>query len=256
MSSLGKSTEGRDLWCVTINDKATGPDRSKPAMYVDGNVHGNEVQAAEACLYLIWYLTENADRVEADQGPAGRARLLRRADRQPRRPRLLVPRPEHDQQRPQRHESPGRRPRRGADEDGYDDLDGDGQITQMRRKVPYGKYKVSPEDPRLIVPVKPGEAGEYELLGHGGDRQRRRRPGQRRPPGGYDLNRNFPADWQPDYVQGGAGDFPLCFPETRAVADFLRDHPNIAGVQSFHNAAGMILRGPGHPSRQPQYPSC
>ena len=25
-------------------------------MYVDGNIHGNEVQAAEACLYTIWYL--------------------------------------------------------------------------------------------------------------------------------------------------------------------------------------------------------
>ncbi len=55
LSSLGKSVEGRDLWCVTINNPKTGPDRSKPAMYVDGNIHGNEVQAAEACLYPIWY---------------------------------------------------------------------------------------------------------------------------------------------------------------------------------------------------------
>lgn len=34
----------------------------------------------------------------------------------------------------------------------------------------------------------------------------------------------------------------------------MRDHPNVAGVQAFHNAAGMILRGPGHPSRQGEYP--
>ena len=38
------------------------------------------------------------------------------------------------------------------------------------------------------------------------------------------------------------------------MAQFLRDHPNVAGVQAFHNAAGMILRGPGHPSRQGEYP--
>ncbi len=69
------------------------------------------------------------------------------------------------------------------------------------------------------------------------------------------MNRNWPADWQPDHLQGGAGDFPLCWPETRAVAEFILDHPNIAGVQSFHNAAGMILRGPGHPSRQGEYPA-
>ena len=63
IKSLGKSVEGRDLWCVTINNPKTGDDRTKPAMYVDGNIHGNEIQAAETCLYLIWYLTENYDRV-------------------------------------------------------------------------------------------------------------------------------------------------------------------------------------------------
>src|SRR4051812_36261268 len=65
LSSLGKSVEDRDLWCVTINNKKTGSDRSKPAMYVDGNIHGNEIQAAEACLYLIWYIAENRDRIDS-----------------------------------------------------------------------------------------------------------------------------------------------------------------------------------------------
>ena len=59
LSSLGKSVEGREMWCVTINNPKTGKDVDKPAMYVDGNIHGNEVQAAEACLYSIWYLAEN-----------------------------------------------------------------------------------------------------------------------------------------------------------------------------------------------------
>ena len=62
MKSLGKSVEGRDLWCVTINNPKTGDDRTKPAMYVDGNIHGNEIQGGEACLYLIWYLAENRGR--------------------------------------------------------------------------------------------------------------------------------------------------------------------------------------------------
>ncbi len=255
LESIGKSTEGRDLWCVTINDKATGPDRSKPAMYVDGNVHGNEVQAAEACLYLIWYLTENADRVDALKtllaerafyviptiNPDGRAYWFN------------GPNTTHTSRS---GKSPLDDDRDGvADEDGFDDLNGDGQITQMRRKVAGGSYKVSPEDPRLLVAVKPGEVGEYELLGMEGIDNDGDGLVNEDPPGGYDLNRNFPADWQPEHVQAGAGDFPLCFPETKAVADFLHDHPNVAGLQSFHNAAGMILRGPGHPSRQPQYPA-
>jgi hypothetical protein len=40
-------------------------------------------------------------------------------------------------------------------------------------------------------------------------------------------------------------DYPFQLPEAKAVNDFLLAHPNIAGVQSYHNNGGMILRGPG-----------
>jgi hypothetical protein len=52
----------------------------------------------------------------------------------------------------------------------------------------------------------------------------------------------------PNFLQGGAGEWPLCFPECKAIADFILAHPNIAAVQSFHNNGGMILRGPGYES--------
>src|SRR3954465_9638584 len=41
LTSVGKSVEGRDLWCMVINNPKTGSDRHKAAMYVDGNIHGN-----------------------------------------------------------------------------------------------------------------------------------------------------------------------------------------------------------------------
>ena len=254
LASLGKSVEGRDMWCMTINNSKTGSDRAKAAMYVDGNVHGNEVQATEACLYLIWYLTENYGRVEnitklVDEkafyivptiNPDGRAYWFTGPN---------------TTSSSRSGKSPRDDDRDGLfDEDGYDDINGDGQITQMRKKDPNGRFKLSPDDPRLLVPVKPGEKGEYEQLGlegidNDGDGQVNEDP-----PGGYDMNRNWPADWQPEHVQGGAGDFPLSWPETNCVADFILDHPNIAGVQSFHNAGGMILRGPGNQTRQAAYP--
>jgi hypothetical protein len=65
------------------------------------------------------------------------------------------------------------------------------------------------------------------------------------PPGGYDPNRNYAADWQPEYIQGGSMDYPFRLPEARNTQDFLEAHPNIAGAQSYHNSGGMILRGPG-----------
>ena len=48
------------------------------------------------------------------------------------------------------------------------------------------------------------------------------------PPGGYDMNRNWPADWQPDHVQAGAGDFPLSLARDQiAVADV---HPGVIPI--------------------------
>ena len=74
------------------------------------------------------------------------------------------------------------------------------------------------------------------------------------PVGGYDGNRNWASNWQPNYIQGGAMDYPFQLPEAKAVNDFLMTHPNIAGVQSYHNNGGMILRGPGA-EWQGEYPA-
>ncbi len=69
--------------------------------------------------------------------------------------------------------------------------------------------------------------------------------------GGLDLHRNYPENWRPmseetgrGYVQGGAGEFPLSEPETRAVFSFLMTHPNVSIVQSLDTSVPMILRGP------------
>ena len=62
-SSLGKSYEGRDMMLMTINNPDTGPELGKPAMYIEANVHGNEIQGGEVSLYTVWYLMENYDRI-------------------------------------------------------------------------------------------------------------------------------------------------------------------------------------------------
>ena len=62
LASMGKSYEGRDIMYMTINNPATGPEMSKAAMYIDANIHGNEIQGGEVCLYTIWYLMENYGR--------------------------------------------------------------------------------------------------------------------------------------------------------------------------------------------------
>jgi hypothetical protein len=69
--------------------------------------------------------------------------------------------------------------------------------------------------------------------------------------GGLDLHRNYPENWRPmseetgrGQVQGGAGEYPLSEPETRAVFSFLMTHPHVSIVQSLDTSVPMILRGP------------
>jgi len=247
LKSIGRSFQGKDIWGVILNNPKTGPAENKPGYYIDGNIHGNEIQGTEVALYAIWWLLTNYGRNELA------TRLLDE------KVFYIVPTVNPDSRdvyinqvsdpdSPRSGLMPYDEDRDGlADEDGPDDLDGDGSITMMRKKVPLGTgtHRLHPDDSRILVRIKPGEKGDYLLLGEEGIDNDGDGQINEDGPGGYDLNRNFGFNWQPEYVQRGAGDYPFCFPETAAIRDFILAHPNIAGAQSFHNYGGMILRGPG-----------
>lgn len=241
MESAGKSYEGRDMIILTITDEGKGVPSSKPAYWVDGNIHGNEIQGAEMALYTAWYLCEmyghnefitellgdktfyiaptiNPDARAIFTGTAGSLRSG------------VMPRDDD---------------RDGLiDEDGFEDLNGDGEISMMRRKTPEGNMKSDPVDPRKMVPVTPGERGEYEILGREGIDNDGDGLINEDGPGSYDPNRDWGYNWEPNYIQNGADKYPFSLPETRALRDFIMAHPNITGSQSFHNSGGMILKGP------------
>jgi len=248
LESIGKSVEGRDMWALTLNVEKTGPHTSKPAMYIDGNIHGNEVQGTEAVLYTIWYLTKSYGKVEQ------LTRLMDRAafyfvpmiNPDGRAYWFEGPNTAHTSRsglKPVDNDGDGE-----FDEDPPNDLDGDGFIVMMRREDPDGRWRAAPDDPRVMIPVDPDARGDfkrYTFLGFEGIDDDGDGAINEDGPGGYDMNRNWPADWQPEYIQYGAGDYPLSLPESRAVARFIFERPNIAAVQSYHNSGGMILRGPG-----------
>ena len=246
LGSIGKSHEGREIWLLTVTNFGTGDADRKPGMYIDGNIHANEVQGSEISLYTAWYLCEMADRVPwVDSlldarvfyivptiNPDGREDFINRPNN-PNSPRSGVV--------PRDTDGDG-----VVDEDAYDDLDGDGNITQMRRRNPNGRWIPSPVDPRIMILAEPDRPGEYEMLGTEGiDNDGDGVVNEDGVSYGYDPNRNWPWNWQPRYVQGGADYYPGSLPETRAVMQFILGHPNIAGVQTYHNSGGWILRGPG-----------
>ena len=243
-SSIGKSYEGRDMMLMTINNPDTGPELSKAAMYIEANVHGNEIQGGEVCLYTIWYLMENYDRIPqvkklVDErvfyivptvNPDGRDYFLHGTGSGARTGFVPVD-DDNDGQ---------------FDEDPPNDLNGNNVIEQIRKYVPgEGNLRISHADPRILEPVPAGERGDYVMLGMEGIDDDGDGLVNEDGPGSYDGNRNWGTDWQPEYIQGGAMDYPYQLPEARSVNDFLLAHPNIAGVQSYHNSGGMILRGPG-----------
>src|SRR5688500_9720328 len=51
LSEIGRSYEGREIWALTLTNAATGPAAEKPALLVEGNVHGQEIATAMACLH-------------------------------------------------------------------------------------------------------------------------------------------------------------------------------------------------------------
>ena len=61
IQSIGQSRMGRDQYLITITAKNTGDHSEKPAMYVDGAIHGNEVNGVMCSLYLMWYLLTRYD---------------------------------------------------------------------------------------------------------------------------------------------------------------------------------------------------
>jgi len=238
VGSVGSSVEGREIWLVELTNAGTGPAREKPAFWVDGNTHAGEVTGSMAALYLIEHLLE---------GYGSDGLLTRLLDEQA---FYVLPRLSPDGAErylttpytlratlrpwPEPEEEPGLHP---------EDVDGDGNVLQMRVEDENGEWSVSEKDARLMVPRAPDEAGAtyYRLYREGtfkdydGFERKIARPLY-----GLDMNRQYPYHWQDEEMD--AGPYPLSEPESRAQVDFFLEHKNIFGVHTYHTFCGAILR--------------
>ncbi len=248
--SVGQSLEGREIWQMTLTNKKTGRHTDKPAMFIEGGRHSGEISGIEATLYFANHLITNYGKdpemtklvdtktfyVKPHNNPDGAsvyhytAQTLRSSVR------------------PMDNDGDGL-----FDEDPGDDLDEDGFIRQMRQYVGPGNgtHNIDPRDSqgRLMLTVGAGN-GEYLITTEGYDNDGDGRVNEDGI-GGLDLHRNYPENWRPQteetgrgWTQGGAGEYPLSEPETRAVFDFLIRHPHVGIVQSLDTSVPMILRGP------------
>ncbi len=249
LESIGKSYEERDVWAATVTNKQTGPPEHKPAVYVDGNIHAGEVTGSMTCLYLIHYLASNyGDNAKVNKLLDERAfYIIPRANPDGAEKYLTTPQTLRSSVREyptyrKDEDPPGLHP---------EDVDGDGRILLMRvRDDSCGAWKVDDEDSRLMVERTPMDLQGpfYHIFNEGtirdedgqlvDDPQLPYRCVQTK--FGLDLNRNFPAGFEPKTK--GAGPFPLSEPETRNLVQFISEHRNIGAAVIFHTTGGVLYR--------------
>ena len=238
LRSIGKSRQGRDQMLLTITAKATGAHDVKPAMWVDGAIHGNEINGVTCSLYTAWYLLTRYDYDPTIHDLLDRVTFYIL-------PGLNVDANDSYARYPNTANNP-REPFRPMDDDGdglfdedtTEDVDGDGEISTMYIEDPEGGFKLSP-DKRMFVPVADPleDVLRFRRVGaEGFDNDGDGRINED-DLGGPDPNRNFPYDWN---LQNGRP-YPLSEPETRNVFEFWLAHPNIFGSFHFHNTGRLIM---------------
>lgn len=253
VESLGKASAGGDTWLMTITNPATRVASSKPAVYIDGSTHANEIQGTETTMYTVNFVLKNYGKLPRVTEFLDRATLYVI-------PMMNIDSRERWFSQPSNPDFPRTLPvpldddRDGLiDEDGYDDLNGDGEITMMRKKVPLGRgnFKLDPKDPRLLIPVGPNELGNYIMLTFEGSDNDGDGQVNEDLYGCVDPNRAWGDGFQPRYVQNGASEYPLQYPEVRNIAEWMGSHFNVNVVMSYHNFGKLILRMPGARSQRP-----
>lgn len=238
IESIGKSRMGRDQYLITITAKSTGKHQDKPAMWVDGAIHGNEVNGITCSLYLMWYLLTryDYDKYVYDLVNDCTFYIL---------PGLNVDANASFVEFPNTPNNP-REPYRPEDNDGdglYDedqteDVDGDGELSVMYIEDPKGEYKLSPDKRQFVRLADMKEEGlRFRRIGSEGFDNDGDGMINEDDIGGPDPNRNFPYGWN---LQAG-NPYPMSEPECRNVFEFQLAHPNIFASFHYHNTGRLVM---------------
>ncbi len=251
LDSAGRSYENRDIWVATLTNASTGAASKKPALYVDGNMHGVEVVGAAVALHTIIHCltTYGVDPAVTRLLDTRVLYILPCVNPDGAERALTTPDFSQGTSRPLQDEI-------GDNDLVSSDVDGDGHILTMRIPDPLGEWKISLKDPRLMVHrTSLDESGHYyrlypEGFVHHPTNGPIVNPSTPRKTG-PNLNASYLSQWPPlsetpDWFERR----PFAEPETLAVVRFIEQHPNICGVVNYHSSGGVFLL----PGETPQTP--
>ena len=230
---LSTSPGQRQVMLIEIGNETEKKEKSVPAVLVTANFEGTRPLATEGAIRLAEMILDNPAHYDSLNWyivPLGNPDAAMRFFRQP-----LVEDPRNDiPTNDDRDEL--------TDEDGTEDLNKDGWITQMRVKHPDGTWIVSEEDSRLMKVADPqkGEQGVYKIYTEGIDNDGDGLYNEDGP-GGTNVNINFPFLFQ--YFTEPSGLYPGSTPESYDLMKFVFEHPDIAMIFSF-GATNFCLTPP------------
>lgn len=241
LESLGTTPKGRELWFLTITNRATGPANEKPALLVDGNMHAAEKTGGLAALHFVHRLLRDYCTDE---------RVTRLLDS-----RTVYVLPRFTPDGVDQVLAEGRfirsvgRPYTDRPEAGLymRDVDGDGKTVFIRLRDPNGPWKKDAVEPRLLVAREPDEAGgeywrvlpEGMIVGWDGETIAD-------PPAleALDFGANFPGEREAGARGRHAGPYPASEPEVAAFVAAVERRPNIVAHVTCHTFGGLVLTPP------------
>jgi hypothetical protein len=238
VESIGKTAEGRDLWLLTLAKEGAVPVGERPAILVAANFEGDHLIGSSLSVEIARYLLGNYASDEAVKSSLDNHVFY------------IIPRMNPDGAETMFAKvKTGRKTNTTAfdadndarlDEDGPEDLNGDGQITVMRVKDENGLYMIDPDEPMLMkkADAAKGEHGAYSIYWEGIDNDKDGFINED-PPGGTDIDRNFMHAYP--YFKENAGRYMASENETRALLDWMIGHRNIDLVLTFGESDNLIV---------------
>lgn len=246
--SLARTSQGNELWLAELG-RGTDQERAKrPAILLMAGIEGDELAGTTVLLHWAGELLRSSKPGGATSNLLDSTTIY------------LLPRANPDAasaffKKPLQSSTHNLRPVDDdhdglADEDGPEDLNGDGFITQMRVQDPDGEYMLDPVDPAFLVKADrtKGEVGAWKLHTEGRDNDGDREWNEDGP-GGVNFNRNFPQFYK--FFDAASGPHPVSEPEIRALADFIIGHPNIGLVFVFSPADQLGQTPKGEAAKRP-----
>ncbi len=226
LTSLTKTNGGKDIWLLTIG---SGKTDSKPAIAVIGGTEGSHLLGTEMAIGFAENLLKGSN-TDSIKNRLAKTTYYVFPNMSPDAMEQYFSKLKYERNGNATETDDDRDGK--LNEDGFDDLDGNGKITMMRIESPIGEYRAHPDDARVMIKADAtkGEKGKYILLSEGIDNDKDgslNEDGE----GGIAFNRNLTYKHTP--FAAGSGDFPASEKETRALLDFLYDAFNVYAVIGF-----------------------